>query len=352
LAYVESGHLIFARQRTLLAQRFDVEKLELIGEPQVVAQDVAATSYLQRAVFSVSANGTLVHRRNPPRETQLAWFDRSGQRLATVGPAGSLSAPALAPDGRTVAFVRTDPSSRTPDIWLMDVSRGVPTRFTFDAGPSAAPVWSPDGTRVLYVARMRRLVAKSARGGDEEVIADLDVPGAAYANDWSADGRHILFDTRSSSGDLWVLPLDIPRQPRAFVTSQLYHELHQRISPNGRWVAYESDESGSNEIYIRPFDGGRSERVSSSGGIWPQWRRGDGRELYYLAPDGQLMVIDVANGNELKVSAPRPLFTVNAVETDRYSVTADGQKFLMVVPVSNEPLGLTVTVNWPATIGR
>jgi Tol biopolymer transport system component len=189
------------------------------------------------------------------------------------------------------------------------------------------------------------------RGGAERVLVELDdLQGVAYANDWSADGQHILFDTRGAAADTWRLQLTDDARPTPVSNAPEFHELRQRLSPDARWIAYESDEAGQADVFIRPFAGsGRAERISVAGGGWPQWRR-DGRELYYLAPDGQIMVTQIEPGAILKASVPHPLFTVNAVQTQKYAVTADGQRFLMVTDVNDDPLGVTVVVNWPATV--
>ena len=350
-----NGHLLFARAETLLAQPFDADGLKLTGEPFAVADKV------NRSAFSVSDNGILVYDSNTPLtdDRQLTWLDRAGKPLGKVGPPGGYADPVLSPDGKRVAVVQNEPQSRSRDIYVIDLARGVSSRLTFDPGDDLDPVWSPDGSRIAWSAVRKgafHIYQKLASGvGPEEVLRKDDVfmgPGS-----WSADGRFLVY-TRidpKTGPDLSILPLAGDRQPTVFLQTP-FAELGGSFSPDGRWIAYISDDQGRFEVYVQPFPAtGDKWQISTNGGGSPAWRS-DGKELYYVSPDRKLMAVEVKPGGGFEASAPRVLFDLapaRASGGDGYAVTPAGDRFLFVMaPEEAANLQFTVVTNWTAEVKK
>jgi eukaryotic-like serine/threonine-protein kinase len=351
-----NGHLLFGRAGALLAAPFDAGGLKLTGEPFVVTDKVRVIGSPSRGDFSVSENGSLVYDPNaPPDNQQLTWLDRAGKPLGTVGPAGEYGAPRLSPDGKRVAVARRDPQTRTWDIYMIDLARGVGSRLTFDPGDDRFPGWSPDGNRIVWRANRGgafQLYQKLASGvGPEELLYKEDFPLAPGS--WSADGRFLLY-TRvdpQTRGDLWVLSLAGDRRPALFLQTP-FSEANGRFSPDGRWIAYTSDDQGRSEVYVQTFPAsGGKWQISTSGGLQPWWRS-DGKELYYDSADGKLMAVEVKPGGGFEASAPRSLFDLaptRALGGASYAVTAAGDRFLFVTAREEAAsLQFTVVVNWAA----
>ena len=281
--------------------------------------------------------------------TELVWFDRQGRRLAAVGEPGNYSVPALSPDEKRLAVTRIDAQFGTRDIWLFDLARATPSHFTFDPTEETNPTWSPDGTRIAFTSSQKGhpdIYQKAATGaGDAEPLAESS--GIKIVESWTPDGRLILYN---SGGKLWSLPVDGSRKPAVLLA--LSGESAASVSPNGKWVAYQSDESGRTEVYVKSFPlAGSQWQISTAGGEEPYWRR-DGTELFYL--DGKrLMAVDVETGGQVfHAGVPKPLFDVRR-ETEsrrsRYQVAANGQKFLVNVPLeSTTSAPITVVTNWIA----
>ncbi|HYG81117.1 MAG TPA: protein kinase, partial [Pyrinomonadaceae bacterium] len=360
VSYAPPGYLLYAREDTLVARPFDADRLELTGEAVPVVKQIGFTLSNARAHFSVSETGTLLYRSSTAAaDTQLVWFDRAGKQLDTVGAAGHYSDIRLSPDGKRVAFQRLDTEKGASDIWLIELARGTTSRLTFDPANDGDAVWSPDGSRVVFSSMREGLPnlyqkLSSGAGGEELLLKTED---AKFANDWSPDGRHVLYNamTRQSS-DLWVLPLFGERRPEPFVRTD-FQESGGRFSPDGRWIAYTSDESGRYEVYVQSFPAsGGKWQVSNGGGGSPRWRR-DGRELFYLSADGQLMAVEVDGSSDtFEARLPVPLFKprVGAISGDSpYDVAADGRRFLVNMPVEeNAPAPVTVVLNWTADLKR
>jgi serine/threonine protein kinase/Tol biopolymer transport system component len=355
------GRLLFLRDGTLMAQPFDARRLALAGDPVPVAERVG--SFRDGGFFSASATDVLVYR-TADTDSQLTWFDRQGTVSGRASEPGGFRGVALSPDGARAVASRTNPQDTTKaDLWLFDLSRGsVATRLTLGAGVAEFPAWSPDGKRIVFTFNKNLLRQKLASGeGDEKELLRANSVEIVLANDWSPDGRFLLYTggfSKTRSADLLVLLANDPK-PVPFMETG-FNEEQGRFSPNGRWVAYVSNESGPNEVYVREFaqnfsggsaSVGGSVLVSRGGGTAPRWR-GDGRELFYLAPNGKMMAVDVIAGQEFRVGTPMSLFQTpaGAIVGD---VTADGKRFLLVTPVGQSPsVPFTVVLNWTAGLTK
>jgi Tol biopolymer transport system component len=357
VAYAPPGWLVFVRNQALVAQAFDAGSLELKGEAMPIAAQTATKdgSYL----FSVSENGVLVWQEQWQRDYQLVWFDLEGKQTGVVGPQMKVTGgqePNLSPDGKRVVI------KREGNIWVIDLARDIPVRLT--SVFAQVPIWSPDGSRVAYSTRFETggpgIVQKAASGvGDEEMV----LKGVNFANDWSPDGRFILFIRRGEKtrADVWALPLTGDRQEYQLLNSA-FDERNVQFSPDGRWLAYASDESGSYEIYVRSFTadgkvGGDKKRISTNGGMQPKWR-GDGQELFYIAEDGHMMSVGVKTvGSEFEYGAARALFKTRMQARSRlfheYDVTADGQRLLIGTLIGESKAAPpTVILNWTADLKK
>jgi serine/threonine protein kinase/Tol biopolymer transport system component len=349
IAYAD-GFLLFTRSKTLLAQRFDVAALALRGEPLPLAENVGQ--------FSVADAGVLVYHARRAQSTadaarRLVWMDRRGERVGKVEAPSGFGSPELSPDGRRVALsVATTTGARLPDIWIVDTQRGVPSRLTFDDATDAAPIWSPDGTRVVFSSgRMGvpflpgALYERAANGaGSDELLYKGMLNEILIPTDWSRDGKTIAFQRTALStivgrSDIWLLSTE-DRSASPLLESP-FRKMPARFSPDGSWIAYATNESGSSEIVVRRYPDVRQGQwqVSTHGGYDPRWRA-DGRELYYLTPDGDVMAVDVQPGDAFETGAPRKLFSTGIAVTTYdtnpetfYNVSADGERFLI-----NEPL--------------
>jgi Tol biopolymer transport system component len=358
----EYGHLLFMREGTLMAQPLDVKRGELAGDAFPVAEQVG--SYLAMGVFTVSENGVLAYRSGSfGADTQPTWFDRQGNTLALLGPPGFYPFVALSPDGKRVAVSQGDGTGKG-DIWMFDAVRGVPSRFTF-SGNGSHPVWSPDGTRLVFASAISNtaMYQKASGGaGNEELVLR-----SAHPSSWSPDGKYLLYGLRDpkTNGDLWLLPVTpggaADGKPAPYLQTT-YNERQGQFSPNGRWVAYISDDTGHFEVYVQPFPaGGGKFLVSSAGGSQPRWSR-NGKEIFYIAPNGMLMAADVKTSPTFEHGPPKALFDsriplrTNFLDGFRYDVAPDGKRFL-VIASSAEAEGsastpITVVVNWQAALKR
>jgi Tol biopolymer transport system component len=359
-AYAFPGFLLFLRNEQLIAQRFDADKLELTGEPLSVAERVAYNPGLSRGAFSVSENGVLAFRSGGGQINQPLWFDRQGKQSGSLGAAGLYLTLWLSPDEKRAAVDRSDPQTGTSDIWLFDLSRGIPSRFTTDPAGDTNPLWSPDGSRIVFASTregVRNLYQKTAGGGvNEEVL--LKSSEDKVPNDWSSDGQFIVYQTSNpkTKWDLWVLPMSGDRQQFPFLQTQ-FNEQQAEFSTDGKWIAYTSDESGAPEVYVQKFPVSEGKwRVSTGGGSQPKWRR-DGRELFYIAADRNLMAVDVKLGATFDAAAPKALFGTRVLSLtefrNHYAPTSDGQRFLInstLEETNTTPISLLV--NWTAGLKR
>jgi serine/threonine protein kinase len=357
VTYAPPGYLLFARDRTLVAQPFDAKAGKTTGEPVPLAEQIGTNS-VGLARFSVSSEGTLAYRTGEAG-SRLLWLDRTGRELETAGDPGETRNPALSPGGDRLAFDLAEPRSGKSDIWVRDLARGVSSRFSFSNGDAFCPVWSPDGRRIVYsgdVGSSWDLFEKAAAGEGAETPL-LKTDEQKIASDWSRDGRYLSFQSRGKEGgwDVWVLPTFGDRKPIPFLKTK-FVELVPKFSPDGRYLAYQSNESGRPEIYVQSFPGpGGKWQISTNGGTDPSWRA-DGKEIYYRAPDQKLMAVDVRSGESFEAGTPKPLF-LGRVEPgparNRYVPSADGQRFLFVAPLGRLAMApTTVVLNWFADLQR
>jgi eukaryotic-like serine/threonine-protein kinase len=347
-AYATSAYVLFSQEGTLMAQHLDVDQLQLTGDAFPVAEHVGMYNGTSSA-FSVSSVGTIAYSFGSTAGRQLSWLDRAGKVGKKVGPFMTYADIALSPDEKRAAVQLQD-----NDLWMVDLIRGIPSRFTFNTVIEDYPVWSPDGSRVLFNFNPSGAVdiySKAASGaGAEELVFKSSTTKNPW--DWSRDGRFILYEDFSpeTKSDLWVLPLSGDKKPQLFLRTP-FAETMGRFSPDGKWIAYVSDESGYSQVYVQPFPpSGGKWQISTKGGFTPRWR-GDGKELFYLSPERELMSVDVNSaGATFEVSSPKTLFQTQvdtASISNRYDVSRDGQRFLMSLPAENTVSPpITVITNW------
>jgi eukaryotic-like serine/threonine-protein kinase len=356
--YAPTGYLFFNQDGTLFAQRFDANQARLIGEPKQVGEGLLAYPGSGETPFSISDNDVLVYATNPPDNVRLAWVDRAGRPVQTIGPFpfGRYADPELSPDGKEIAMVSV-PAPRTQaapwsnqDVWMFD-DRGASTQLTFDPASDEGPIWSPDSSRLLFLSRRPAAAGLYQKLASNDKPEELLLPGEnLFPADWSSTG--IVYDNGGPSADLWFLPSAGDRKPYALVEDPL-SQVAARFSPNEHWLAYSSNELGRPEIFVNSFPPSAKRRVSTAGGSLPRWRR-DGTELFYLAADGMLMTVPVAvDGLTFRPDVPQRLFQT-ALHTlyprlRKYGVSRDGDRFLISVP--DDPgaaPSIVVVSNWPA----
>jgi Tol biopolymer transport system component len=357
--YASPGYLLFARGGTLVAQAFDADRLEVRGDAAPLAVDLPSNAQAsgQRAL-SASLDGILTWRTQPSATSQPVLFDRQGHELGRLAEAGGWAVPRLSPDGQRLAIARAVTESGAQDIWMIDIARNVATRMTLDPADDTNPSWSPDGTRLVFQSTRKGALAdlyimRADQPGTEELL--LASEDSKSPESWAPDGRSLIVTLTNpqTRRDLWLLPLEGDRKPVPFLATS-FNENNARFSPDGRWVAYTSDVSGTSEVYVRPFrESGATWRVSNRGGQTPNWK-GDGREIYYLAPDSMLMAAKVTGAAPFQTEAPLPLFKVAVPEyTDtQYDVFADGQRFVVNQQISSKEEPINVLVNWAAALKR
>jgi Tol biopolymer transport system component len=356
--YAPPDWLLFVRNGALMAQSFDAGRQELKGEafPLTKPTDLAEIS---GRPFSISENGVLIWQGDRLLDYQLVWFDRAGKQVGAVGPSSKASfgeQPRFSPDGTRVVVHRAHPQTRNRDIWVIDLARENPIRLTSEPGLDLHPIWAPDSGKVIWSTTrggVSGIYQKAASGiGEESLLKG----GGGGPIDWSADGRFIFYISTSpkTRNDVRVLPLFGDRQPYPLLNSE-FDDFQPQLSPDMRWLAYASDESGSYEIYVRAFTpdgklGSEKVRVSTNGGRHPRFRR-DGKELFYVATDGQMMVVALqSSGTKFDFAPPQVLFKTRMLTPTsqwgiEYDVTADGQRFLIGTQVG-EPSPVSVILNW------
>lgn len=371
MTYAPPGYLLFVQDGALLAQPFDAETLQLSGEPAQVADGLAYVRTLGNGAFAVSTGGVLAYQ-GAGEASRTVWFDRRGNATETGWAVQNYGTVKFSPDGHSVVVDVYDPRTGTADIWIYEVSRGAPIRFTSDPADESGPVWSPDGRRIMFrmsrggpeSLRMRsaapNIYAKAIGTGAEELL--LSDPSPLQTEDWSPDGRWIAYtkNTRQTGTDIWLMPQDGARTLQPF-SNERFEEWGASFSPDSRWMAFVSTESGSPEVYVAPVqEPGKRTRISNGGGVTPRWRR-DGRELFYASADNRAIIaVPIAPGPTFTAGSPTRLFSVGASPAARglrrnavYDASPDGERFLVSLS-ANEPSSsrITVVLNWTAVFGR
>ena len=346
------------RNDSLMAQHFDTTKLELSGEAFQVVSQVTNNAGLGRGAFSVSNNGVLTYCAGNGDVNEPIWFDREGNKIGTANSPGLYFTMSLSPDETHLVINQVNTQTGASDIWTLDlVNRGTPSQFTTNPAGDANPLWSPDGNTIVFSSNrdgVGNLYQKNAMGaGDEELLLKTDEE--KWADDWTRDGKYIIYQTYSKGHwDLWVLPMFGDRTPYPYLQAS-FNRSQARFSPDGKWVAYASDESGQPEIYVETFPASSSKwRVSTSGGTQPSWR-GDGKQLYYIAGDRSLMSVEVSGGSQFESGVPQKLFTTRVLTmTDfrnAYLPSSDGKRFLINSEIERlEGAPINVVVNWTSLL--
>ena len=349
-------YVVYIRDGTLVAQRLDLRGHRLIGEPVPITDQVLAGR--NDGEFSSSPAGVLAYTEGAQSDlSELVWMDRGGHRLGVAAPAGRYGDLSLSPDQHRVAVSIGAANTAKDDIWVRDLDRGVTTRLTFTDADDIWPIWSPDGARVLYASDRGgdyRVYAKRASGvGEEDSVASV-VNEAAI--DWAPNGTVVCTVYGSTTGwDIWVRP-DLASPSKPFLNAP-YTERDGALSPDGRWLAYRSNETGRGEVYVRSFPGGEGKwQVSTAGGITPTWRA-DGREIAYMNLDGTIMSVPVEADETFHPGTPVPLFRFvmarGGTPQRRWAMTADGQRFLVNTPVASEKRqAIDLVLNWPVELEK
>ena len=354
--YAAPGYILYAQEGTLMARPVDPATFKLAGEAFPVAENVSHNTPSSAASFSASADGSvLAYLTNVRRETTLTWFDRAGRSIGTIGPDREFTDVRISPDGKMAAVVVPDPDSGNRDIWLLDLASGTLSRFTSNPANDWQMAWSPDGKRIAFASdRNGRSTVwiKPVDGGEEELLLRVQDRGA-FPKDFSRDGRFLALDIDTVGGvaGLWAMPLEGDRTPFS-LSDVTVRENNLTFMPGGPWVAFESAQSGDDEIYIAPFPKGGRRRVSSGGGTLPQWKA-DGKELYFVAANDDIMAATIRADQALDVGSPERVVHFcgdgPGVQGRAYDVTPDGARFLMPCgrPGANAP-AISVALGWIA----
>jgi serine/threonine protein kinase/Tol biopolymer transport system component len=353
--YAAPGYLLFMRDDTLMAQPFNLRRLELYGTPSAVAAGVWFARGFAHASFSASVSGTVVYVNGSTWYEQLVWVDRSGRPLGQIGEPDRYGAitPQLSPDAEKVGIGGGEYGR--DDIWVLDTSRGTRSRITFSPEDDGTPVWSGDGRHLMFQTGTR-VIVKDLEHGTDEVM--FEATRGERVADWSKDGDVVALSRNGH--EIWVLPLIGERRPFLFQETAA-NETQAQLAPDGRWIAYTSNESGRDEVYMQSFPKPGSKRqISTDGGAMPRWRR-DGRELFFLAANQIMMAVPVAtNGQSLSLGAPVPLFRTRLIVQGSessglptsYDVAPDGKRFLLNGPPEDAGPAMTVVLNWAGALSR
>ncbi len=359
--YADPGYLLFARESTLLAQKLDLDKLRIEGESHPVVERIRFFTPETSVLASASSNGTLLYGLWN-HQKRLVSVDRKGRELANLGDVGDYEEVVLSPDGRRAAVTKRDPTQgQNLDLWIVDAVTGVSSRFTSDRTDEFSPSWFPDGDRINYItehAGFYDFSERAASGGPERVVFQ-----SKYDKTYpeiSPDGRFLVFSSSETGGfnDLAWVPLTGESRTASMNATAEFDETFVTFSPDSRWLTYQSDESGQTEVYVRRFPSGPGQRVSSSGGGMPVWRR-DGKELFFVSRDGMLMSVAVTEGNSrLETGAPQPLFEIRLNDTilpfrRKYDVYPDGERFLVIRRAAeSDPDTVVVALNWTGMLRK
>ena len=355
-AVYSQGHLLFMLGPTLMAQPFDPRRLALSGEPVPIADQLQTHATVRYGLFSASANGVLAYQTGDESSgSELIWLDRGGRQLSKLGEAAGYLDLELSPDGTRLAVGVLDSATRRTDLWIFDIARNLRTRFTSDPAREIGARWTADGKNIAYLVDGKGIFLKPS-GGSVTERRLLEAALGEYPDSWSVDQRSLLYEMNDpkTSWDLWVLPLAAGSKPYPFIQAPLRQE-YGRFSPDGRWVAYQSTESGREEIYVVPFPGpGDKVQLSTNSGRSARWRP-DGKEIFYLGSGNRLIAVPVdGSGPAFRPGVEVPLFEAPPRRGDwAYDVSPDGNRFVVNTPLdqaSTEPI--TVVVNWLAGTGH
>jgi Tol biopolymer transport system component len=361
-AVVSGDYLLYTTDMPsrLMARRFDVEKLEVDDVAFAAVPDDNVDYSWMTGDSGASAGGDVIaYTTGKYRMSRLTWVDRTGRSVGTFGEIGGHFDPRLSPDGAMVALERLDWSKGSGDVWTVDPARGAFSRLTSAPGYESTPVWSHDGRRIAFSSdqgNVPKIYVRNASGsGADEVL--VSPPARSFPTDWSADGRYLLFMLNGgvTRTDIWRY--DIVERKAAPVLVSSFDEGWATLSPDGKWIAYVSDENAQSQVYVRAFpDGDFKAQISTAGGAQPQWRR-DGKELFYIAPDNTLMSVEVQElKGRLRAAAPRALFTAKVEQgrtiRNQYAVSPDGQRFLILSAVNAGASPIVAVLNWRSLIKR
>jgi Tol biopolymer transport system component len=350
-----SGYVLFLRSSTLFAQPFDISTLKLSGEAKPIAEDILVNPATGTGAFTASQNGILAYQTSTNGDsTSLTWYDRSGKDLGNTGEHAGFFDLQLSPDAKYATVTLPSDSGRSSQVWIYDLQRKLKTQFTFDREPSASGVWSPDGTDIIYAKHSPRgsvLIRKAASGAGTGTVVFEDKTNTLVPLSWSRNSfllYEIVFSARS--GKLGVVPVTGEPKSYMFLDSQ-FSEIPAQFSPDGRWIAYVSDQSRQKEVYVTSFPRrGAVRQISTSGGDFPRWKS-DGRELFYLTPDALMSAALSVKDEQVEVGQITKLFDARWSPSTRspYDVTADGQRFLVnVFEPGTTPAPITIVTNWTA----
>jgi len=351
---LDSGHLIVVRNGNLMAQKLDTASLTLSGEAVPIAENVQFNTFRYTGTYTISSKGLLVFQTGAIQgDNQLTWYDAMGNKLSTVGePASFWLAMAISPDGRRASAAIRHPDGGS-DVWMYDLNRGIGTRFTMGENNALVPLWSPDGRQLAYINGAGSLYARAVDGSaPERKIFEED--SSLIPTDWSPDGSLILYSTQQSAKtgtDLRVVTVTGEAKSTPFLEGTANEEWGV-FSPDGRWVAYLSDESGRSEVYVQSFPaGGGKWQVSASGATWVEWT-GTGKEVYFGDRDGKAFAVPVTvKGAGIEIDAPRPLFDGKTLPVVTGAFTADGARYLAAAQLSgNVGPVLTLVTNWTSML--
>jgi hypothetical protein len=374
LAYVPSpdnraGSLLFVREGSLMAQPFDAGKLALAGDAVPIAEEVSGALQVSYNRFAASTNGAVIYRSGNDAQAQLTLFDRQGRTLGTAGEPGTFVSVALSQDGTRAGVSRTVGGNQ--DIWVVDLAQGTNTRLTSDPGADTTAAFSPDGSRVAFASHRggnSGLYVKASSGaGSEELLFNSGPVG--NISEWTRDGRFLIYQAVSpkTGNNIWVLPLEGDRKPFPFAQVP-FNQIAGHVSPDGRWIAYLSDESGRYEVYVQGFMPSPNAGASAIAGKWLisrggtggmiHWRK-DGRELTYLATDGKVRAVDISTTGGFRAGMPQPLFQAppgyanNGFPGIRANAAPDNDRFIFAVPVAQQAIqGFTAILNWQAGLKK
>jgi serine/threonine protein kinase len=359
IVYSPAGYVLFVSKGALVAQAFDARRLKLSGEPIAIGEHIIDVGENHDFDFSVSDNGVLAYQTGNSN-SQLVWFDRTGKKLEAVGGPDRYASFVLSPDGQRVAFGLFDADGRESDIWLLDLSRGAAkSRMTFAPSSEGAPVWSPDSTQLVIISNrdagghVHLYTLPVSRPGEEKLLLNGDADDVPLC--WSSDGQYILFERLlpTTPPAVWMLSMNGQQEAKPLLQSKNFSQDFAALSPNNHFVAYVSDESGRDEVYVQTFPPSTKSTISSGGGVFPMWS-GEGKEIFYVTNDGKVMVAQVKSESPFQTDVPRQLFQTSIrFEGFPYAVTRDGSRFLINTPVeASNSAPLTVVLNWTAGLKK